>query len=58
MKTFAVLALFLASAAAFNAPQFATRAVSAKVKKGAKAKPATATVSYCSSFSPSRRMFC
>ena len=37
MKTAAVLALFLASAAAFNAP-FATRAVGAK--KAAKAAPA------------------
>eukprot|EP00339_Tiarina_fusa_P019300 CAMPEP_0116996608 /NCGR_PEP_ID=MMETSP0472-20121206/356_1 /TAXON_ID=693140 ORGANISM="Tiarina fusus, Strain LIS" /NCGR_SAMPLE_ID=MMETSP0472 /ASSEMBLY_ACC=CAM_ASM_000603 /LENGTH=186 /DNA_ID=CAMNT_0004695283 /DNA_START=43 /DNA_END=603 /DNA_ORIENTATION=- len=38
MKTAAVLALFLASAAAFNAPQFATRAVGKKApaKKAAK----------------------
>jgi hypothetical protein len=44
MKFVAVLALFVASAAAFNAPQFATRAVGAKkpAAKKAVAKKAVA----------------
>ena len=47
MKTAAVLALFLASAAAFNAP-FATRAVGAKKApaKKAPAKKAAPVVSF------------
>jgi hypothetical protein len=51
MKIVAVLALFVASAAAFNAPQFATRAVGAKkpVKKTVAKKTVSKAVSVSSS---------
>jgi hypothetical protein len=56
MKTAAVLVLFLASAAAFNAPQFATRAVGKKAAPKGKKAAATATVSSYTCFAST--LFC
>jgi hypothetical protein len=49
MKIAAVLALFVVSAAAFNAPQFATRAVGAKKPAAKKAAAKAVNVSVSSS---------